>query len=304
MTARRPGATMAATTSMWATISRQISEATGERFAAQRPQPIGGGCINSAYTLADSGRCYFVKTNASERLPMFAAEAAGLREIAASQTVRVPLPVCHGVVDGHAYLVLEHIEFGHGGNAPMAELGRRLARMHRVTQDRYGWRIDNTIGATPQRNAPAHDWTLFWREQRLGFQLQLAAHNGYRGSLQRKGERLLADIARFFVNHAPAASLLHGDLWSGNYGITRDGVPVIFDPAVYYGDRETDLAMTELFGGFSPAFYDAYEEEFPLDRGYSQRKTLYNLYHILNHLNLFGGAYLSRAEQMMDALSD
>lgn len=287
---------------MWAAIGRHISESTGVPFDARRRHAVGGGCINTAYTIEDNERRYFVKTNRAGTLPMFEAEAAGLREIAASNTVRVPLPICAGSCTERAFLVLEHIELDHSGHDGSAELGRRLAAMHRVTSDRYGWHIDNTIGATPQRNTRGGDWPGFWRDHRLGFQLQLAAQNGYRGQLQRKGERVMADIARLFVHHVPPSSLLHGDLWSGNYGVTRDGVPVIFDPAVYYGDRETDIAMTELFGGFSPSFYEAYDDEFPLDRGYDRRKTLYNLYHILNHLNLFGGAYLTRAEQMMDML--
>ncbi|KAF0191702.1 MAG: fructosamine kinase [Gammaproteobacteria bacterium] len=287
---------------MWNVISDRISEATGRRFSAQHPTPIGGGCINAAYRLEQGERRYFVKTNTADKVSMFAAESAGLQEIARSKTIRVPLPACHGTTGDTAFLVLEHIEFGKGGPGGVAELGRQLARMHRTTSDTYGWRMDNTIGSTRQPNTPSNQWAGFWREQRLGFQLQLAAHNGYGGNLQRKGERLLADIDRFFVNHEPAASLLHGDLWAGNYGITPDGTPVIFDPAVYYGDRETDMAMTELFGGYPAAFYETYEDEYPLNRGYGVRKTLYNLYHVLNHLNLFGGGYLSQAEHMMDTL--
>lgn len=236
---------------------------------------------------------------------MFEAEAAGLREIAHTQTIRAPEPVCWGTADGAAYLVQEYLDL-RGSNSPASveKLGLKIAQMHRVTArtGHYGWQINNTIGSTPQINTRADNWLAFWREQRLGFQLQLAANHGYGGALQRKGERLLADIPAFFTDYTPAPALLHGDLWSGNYGILACDNPVIFDPAVYYGDRETDMAMTELFGGFSPAFYHAYNDTYPLDSGYQNRKTLYNLYHILNHLNLFGGAYLSQAERMMDAL--
>jgi fructosamine-3-kinase len=139
----------------------------------------------------------------------------------------------------------------------------------------------------------------FWRDQRLGYQLKLAARSGR--DFLKKGERLLADLGAFFQNYRPAPSLLHGDLWSGNVGVARQQ-PVVFDPAVYYGDRETDVAMTELFGGFSGRFYQAYRETWPLDDGYPVRKTLYNLYHVLNHFNLFGGGYGSQAEHMMDSL--
>jgi fructosamine-3-kinase len=173
--------------------------------------------------------------------------------------------------------------------------------MHRTARDHFGWDRDNTIGSTPQHNAPCGEWVTFWREHRLGFQLDLAARQGYGGRLQKLGERLLADLTGL-IDHDPRPSLLHGDLWGGNIGYDREGNPVIFDPAVYYGDREADLAMTELFGGFGSGFYAAYEEAWPLDPGYSVRKTLYNLYHILNHLNLFGSGYLGQAQTMTERL--
>ncbi|MFQ5486860.1 MAG: fructosamine kinase family protein, partial [Gammaproteobacteria bacterium] len=151
-------------------------------------------------------------------------------------------------------------------------------------------------------NTPDEDWPRFWQQRRLGYQLQLAARNGYDDGLRQRGERLLEAVPLFFNGRQPPPALLHGDLWSGNYAVTRSGEPVIFDPAVYYGDREADLAMTELFGGFPAAFYDAYNEAWPLAPAYRVRKTLYNLYHILNHLNLFGAAYLSQAQAMMEQL--
>jgi protein-ribulosamine 3-kinase len=187
------------------------------------------------------------------------------------------------------------------GRLKGAEVGRRLARLHRCGSPYFGWHRDNTIGSTPQRNDQTSDWVDFWRRHRLGFQLELAARNGYDRSLSSSGERLMA-VLDALIGHRPAASLLHGDLWGGNIGATREGEPVIFDPAVYYGDRETDLAMTELFGGFGSDFYAAYGEEWPLPPEYATRKILYNLYHVLNHLNLFGGGYLARAKAMMDQL--
>jgi fructosamine-3-kinase len=171
-----------------------------------------------------------------------------------------------------------------------------------VTADRFGWHIDNTIGSTPQPNSPADNWVEFWREQRLGFQLQTAAGSGYGGELQRLGERLLAEMPALFTTHDPVPSMLHGDLWGGNYGALRDGTPVIFDPAFYYGDREADLAMTTLFGGFGGQFYAAYNEAWPLDDGYEVRKTFYNIYHIINHLNLFGGGYHRQAISMIESV--
>ena len=184
----------------------------------------------------------------------------------------------------------------------MEKLGRQLAALHAQPRTGFGWRRDNAIGAIPQPNAYGDDWIEFWREQRLGFQLNLAAHNGYTGVLQQQGEQLRLRLDGLFVGHSPTPAFLYGDVWSGNVGWTADGEQVIFDPAVYQGDREADLAMTELFGGFPESFYAAYREALPLSAGYPQRRTLYSLYHILNHLNLFGGGYRAQAEQMIAQL--
>ncbi|MBX9810755.1 MAG: fructosamine kinase family protein [Burkholderiales bacterium] len=288
--------------SPWADIARSITEATGTQFQIELRVPVGGGCINSAWRIDGNGRSYFVKLNAPDKANMFSAEADGLGEIAKSGTVRVPRPVCHGVNCDGSWLVLEYITMVRGGDSGMRTLGQQLAAMHRVTGKAFGWRRDNTIGATHQTNTPSGDWMAFWREHRLGCQLRLAAAKGYRGRLQRDGEALLEKLPAFFDAYRPQPALLHGDLWSGNVGFDETGNPVIFDPAVYYGDREADLAMTELFGGFSADFYAAYREAYALDAGYARRKTFYNLYHVLNHLNLFGGGYLGQAEDMMARL--
>jgi protein-ribulosamine 3-kinase len=285
---------------VWECIAAQIAEVTGQPFAITSRSNLGGGCINDAVLLEGGGRRYFVKLNRAERVEMFAAEAAGLAGILATQTIRVPAPICHGADGGSAWLALEYLDLGKRGSAQA--LGRRLAAMHRVTSQSFGWKRDNTIGSTPQVNTPISDWIDFWRERRLGFQLELAARNGFRGGLQKKGARLMERLDAFFDGYRPAPSLLHGDLWGGNYGYEASGEPVIFDPAVYYGDREADLAMTELFGGFPSDFYDAYKESWPLHSGYRVRKHLYNLYHILNHANLFGGGYAVQAESMIDRL--
>ena len=285
--------------SAWATIAQHISAATGAPFAAQSQHSVGGGCINSATVLQDASRKFFVKLNDAARLSMFEAEAEGLKEIVQSRSVRVPLPLCSGTVDGSAFLVLEHLELESADAHSLEQLGRELAQMHRATQKNFGWHRDNTIGSTSQINTPNADWVAFWREHRLGFQLKLATQNGR--NLMKKGERLMADLGDFFHTYRPVPSLLHGDLWGGNIGAAGER-PVIFDPAVYYGDREADLAMTELFGGFSARFYQTYQEAWPLDPGYKIRKTLYNLYHVLNHFNLFGGGYASQAEHMIDSL--
>jgi protein-ribulosamine 3-kinase len=284
---------------IWQHLETQISQASGRVFSLARHQNIAGGCINQASRIVGVDQSeYFIKFNRADLLPMFEAEAQALSEMAASNSVRVPQPICSGAHGGQCYLVMEYLPLS--GRADMSLLGSQLATMHRSCVSQFGWSIDNTIGSTPQPNQQTHDWIAFWREQRLGFQLELAARKGYRGELQRKGEQLLADFPALFASYTPQASLLHGDLWSGNYGGLANGEPVIFDPATYYGDRETDLAMTTLFGGFGRDFYAAYNDAWPLDEGYSVRKTFYNIYHIINHLNLFGGGYQGQAISMIE----
>jgi fructosamine-3-kinase len=282
------------------TIADAIAESRGIAFAADALTPVGGGDIHQAYRIGSDAQRYFVKVNRAGCLPMFEAEADALRTLAAMQCVRVPLAVCSGTTAEHAFLVLEPLDLHGTGDA--ARLGEQLAQLHRVSQTTFGWTHDNWIGSTPQPNAWQPDWIAFWREQRLGFQFALAARNGYGGALQRDGNRLMDRLDALFDGHAPTPSLLHGDLWGGNHGYLADGTPVVFDPALYVGDRECDLAMSELFGGFAPDFYAAYRASWPLDPGYATRKTLYNLYHILNHVNLFGGGYVAQATRMTAAL--
>jgi fructosamine-3-kinase len=186
---------------------------------------------------------------------------------------------------GNAFIRLEHLDLQRSGD--WEAMGRMLAKLHRATGSRFGWHRDNYIGLSPQQNGWCDEWAEFFWERRIRPQAD-------RAGLQVKRGRLLE-------NHKPQPSLLHGDLWSGNAGFTAQG-PVIFDPAVYYGDREADLAMTELFGGFPAEFYEAYDREWPLDAGYERRKHLYNLYHLLNHLNLFGGGYLGRVKATLGLL--
>jgi len=287
---------------MWDEIAHHIRQVTGQPFHIGHPQSVGGGCINSTWRVQDGKRGYFIKTNRSDCLDMFEAEAEGLRELHAAAAVRVPEPVCCGLAGGQAYIVMELIPTGPAGADSLERFGRELAAMHRVSRGRYGWHRDNTIGSTHQPNGEHHDWIGFWRDRRLGYQLELAAGNGASTGFLRKGERLMADFPALMDGHDPQPSLLHGDLWGGNFATTRDGEPVIFDPAVYFGDREADLAMTELFGGFGSRFYAAYDEAWPRDPGYEVRCTLYNLYHIINHFNMFGGGYGGQAERMMDRL--
>jgi fructosamine-3-kinase len=244
----------------------------------------------------------FVKVAELARLEMLRAEAEGLNELARAHSVRVPRVLACGQANQWAFLVLEWIESGPASAEAERKLGARLAAQHRVTAREFGWERDNTIGLTPQLNTPLADWVTFFRERRLRYQLDLAVGNGFGSLLREPGERLLEKLPELLAGHAPRPALLHGDLWGGNWLADSRGEPVIFDPAVYYGDREADLAMTRLFGGFGRAFYDAYEAEAPLPPGHEIRCELYNVYHVLNHANLFGGGYARQARGMIDRL--
>lgn len=285
----------------WRAIGDSISREINAVFTVKQVRTVGGGCINTAAVLEDGRERYFVKLNSPDRADMFAAEREGLQALAAAQAVRVPRPITCGRTQDAAFLVLEHLDLGPTSPPAEAHLGEQVAALHRVTQGHFGWHRANTLGTTTQTNLPDADWVAFFGSRRLEFQLDLAARNGHPG-LATKGAALVDNLGAFFSDYQPPPSLLHGDLWSGNHGATAAGEPVVFDPAVYYGDREADIAMTELFGGFSARFYHAYKAAWPLDPGYATRKTLYNLYHVLNHLNLFGGSYRAQAGQMLDAL--
>lgn len=260
------------------------------------PEAVGGGSINRAFKVLSEQGPLFLKLNTPSALGMFEAEAAGLEVLAQAGAVRVPAVVAAGAVADAAYLILEWIDFGTKSEAAERSLGADLASQHRVTRSEFGWDRDNTIGSTPQVNTRAGDWLTFFCERRLRYQLALAVRNGLPAATVADVERLLDGVAVLFDAYEPEASLLHGDLWGGNWGVTTDGAAVIFDPAVYYGDRETDLAMTRLFGGFGNAFYDAYTQAWPLAPGWERRVELYNLYHLLNHFNLFGAGYLASVQ--------
>jgi len=284
--------------SLWDHINQQISQVTGESFKASQQQAIGGGCINEVNKISDGKTSYFVKTNHISHGDMFAAEAEALLEMAESNTVKVPEPVCFGDDGKSCFLILEYLDLH--GSSNMEEFGRQFAAMHKCTNKQFGWHRNNTIGSTPQINTRYENWIEFWRENRLGYQLDLAASNGYGGDLQSLGEKLMADFPKLFESYKPEISMLHGDLWGGNAAALSDGTAVIYDPAFYYGDREADLAMTQLFGSFGQSFYSAYNEAWPLDDGFRTRKIFYNLYHIINHLNLFGTGYLGQAISMTE----
>ncbi len=275
-----------------------IESTTDISFPNRTLHSVGGGSINTAYRIGDT----FLKVNSPQLASMFHAEAAGLAEMAATNTLRIPEVLSVGNNQDYAYLLLEYIPLSSLRGQAAALCGEQLAQMHQQTQPYFGWHQDNTIGSTPQHNDHSNDWVSFYQQQRLNQQLSFAKQNGFGGALQDKGNLLIEAVPIFFSNYQPEPALLHGDLWGGNAGADDQGNPVIFDPACYYGDREADVAMTELFGGFNADFYAAYRATYPLDQGYTSRKTLYNLYHILNHLNLFGGGYLAQSESMIAQL--
>lgn len=282
-------------------IDTAIAQATGRPFRRRRAAPVGGGDINRTMRLEGDESSFFVKLNRAGELAMFEAEAKALTELRRCASLHVPEPVCWGSDGEHAYLVLEYVDLHPLAGASQRRLGEGMAELHGITASRFGWDADNTIGTTPQPNGWHARWVGFWRDCRLGHQLALARARGDR-ALNHAGDDLLAHLDTLLADHRPVPSLLHGDLWAGNAAADDQGHPVIFDPASFYGDRETDLAMMELFGGFGAAL-EAYRAAWPVDRGYEVvRRDLYQLYHLLNHFNLFGGGYGRRARQVAERL--
>jgi len=281
----------------FAAIARQIAALSGAPCAPAPADSVGDNC----YRWSAGATALFVKIGSGARGAAFEAERAGLAQLAAAGALRVPQVRACGVAAGAAFLALEWIESGPADERCLRRLGAGLAAQHAVTASAYGWQQDNTIGRTPQCNDWSPDWAQFFRERRLRPQLSLAAANGFADELAECGEDLLQACPALLAGHRPAASLLHGDLWGGNW-LASGGEPVIFDPAVYFGDREADLAMTRLFGGFAAPFYAAYEAAAPLAPGAALRAELYNLYHVLNHVNLFGRGFVRQARASIDRL--
>lgn len=284
----------------WKAITATIAEATGNTGAPDQTIPVSGGGINAAYRLEIGATAYFVKLNQADRQEMFSAEAEGLEALRVSGGPRLPAVVATGIAAGRCFLVLEWINLQ--GRGDWSGLGAQLATLHQTQARQHGWHRNNTIGVTPQINTPDDDWARFFGEHRLGYQLALARRNGAAAPLLDQGARLKSALPALFSGYRPVPSLLHGDLWSGNVAFDDSGQGVVYDPATYYGDRECDLAMTELFGRFPDAFYSAYSEAWPIDPGYSTRRDLYQLYHVLNHFNLFGGGYQASALDLISRL--
>ena len=266
-----------------------------------RSTPVSGGDINDAYCLLlTDGTRVFMKANRSASPAFFQAEADGLGAIRDTGAIRVPGVISVGEDDGvGAYLLLEWMDSARQRRDFWEAFGRALAAMHRApTSGRFGWDRDNYIGSRPQLNAPRDSWVEFFRDCRLAPQYRDARR--YLDADDRRRFTRLLDRLEDFLVEPEQPSLLHGDLWAGNFVTGSDGQAWLIDPAVYVGHAEADLAMTELFGGFNGRFYDAYREVDPLQPGYAQRRDLYNLYHLLNHLNLFGIGYLASVRRILE----
>ena len=276
-------------------LTERLAEAPSLELTDQRG--VGGGCIADAARLETSIGPLFLKTHPDRDDGMFPAEGRGLEAL--GERIRTPAVVAAGSVDGTAYLLLEWLDLGPVNDAA---LGEAMAELHAEPQPAFGWHEDNFIGAMPQLGGEDDDWARFYGQLRLAPQLDWAAERGLSGRSIDAGRELIDALPAFFSDYRPYPALIHGDMWGANHGALTDGTPVLFDPATYRADREAEIAMTELFGGFAPGFYRAYQAHLPLDPGYRVRKTLYNLYHVLNHFNLFGGGYANRADGMIRQL--
>lgn len=285
------------------TLGELIGESTGASTPITGMDEIDGGSISRSFIVRAGHARWFVKLNEADQREMFAAEADGLTALATCPELRVPRVVAQGMIGTQACLILEYVALSPLlDRAHAARAGQALASLHRIEAAHPGWHRGNYIGSTPQANGEEQTWPLFFARRRLHPQLELAKRRGGSARLVALGERLIGKLPALFAGQQTPISLLHGDLWHGNAALDESGRLTLFDPAVYYGDRETDLAMSELFGGFPETFRAAYREAWPLTDGFAQRKTVYNLYHVLNHFNLFGGGYLQQAERMIAAL--
>jgi fructosamine-3-kinase len=285
-------------------MSSRIYNAIEEKLSKKinSVRSVGGGCINDAEIIGDeAGNYYFLKKNLSSPADMFFKEANGLNELIKASVIRVPKPI---IVD-ERFLLMEYIKSTTRSKHFDENFGRAFARLHKFVGECFGFYEDNYIGSTPQKNIPNDDernnWIKFYFNKRIMFQFRLLEKAGYADEKLRKGIKNIEDnIEKILSGSENIPSLLHGDLWSGNYITDENGEACLIDPAVYYGNREADLAMTKLFGGFSSAFYKAYNEEYPLPDGYDYRENVYKLYHVMNHLNLFGGGYYSHTISLLN----
>ena len=290
------------TSSVWQDLSRQLTVLFDNDFSISAVTPVAGGDINQSYCITgNNNRRLFVKLNSSAEADFFHCEAVGLNHIQKTGAIACPTPLLCGNSQPYAFLITPYHHMRPHGDEFL--FGQQLAKMHQRTHDYFGFDRDNYIGQTPQINTLEACWANFFLENRITPQLKLAYRNGFTAPLKKQALKLLEAIPGLLADYNPQPSLVHGDLWGGNKGFLTDGTPIIFDPACYYGDREVDIAMTHLFGGFGSDFYRGYDSIWPLNKDYKKRMRLYNLYHQLNHLNLFGSSYLKSCIATIQSLA-
>jgi len=280
-------------------VKKKLEETTKEKVEVLSVSPVGGGDINDAYRFETSAGTYFIKKNSSFLYPgMFEKEALGLKLLADTGEIPVPEVVAWDETHVEAFLIMKYIEPGTKGADFWETFGKRLAALHRHTDQFFGLDHDNYIGSLPQSNRRHRSWADFFREERLQFQVKMASNAGrIGGNTIRNFERFYKKLDEIFPDEPPA--LIHGDLWGGNFIVNPEGEAVIIDPAVYYGHREMDLGMSQLFGGFHPEFYEAYNNHFSLEPGWQERLDYCNLYPLMVHVNLFGSGYLGSVKSIL-----
>lgn len=289
-------------------IEKLLEKELGSKVVIEMGSPKSGGCINCATLIkTDAGNTFFLKYNPSSPSNMFQAEANGLKELSKAEQLRVPKVIAFSEyqADVTPFILMEYLPSAQKSDHFFELFGRGFAQMHQIKQQQYGFFENNFIGSTPQINDLMDNWVDFFREKRLGYQVELAKKsNLWSSKLDQLWDQLSSKLEEIIGEPNEPPSLLHGDLWSGNYIVGPEGKPCIIDPAVYYGNREADLSMTELFGGFDRRFYDSYKEAYPLEPGYNDRVKVYKLYHLLNHLNLFGSSYQGSVKAILQHFAD
>lgn len=286
---------------MQAEVRRSVEREVGE---IEDVTPVGGGCISNACRVKSSGGTFFLKWSSDQAGQTFEAEAAGLKALReAASPLHIPEVLAARNGSGGAepgFILMDWIDEGPKGRDFWPALGAGLAVLHRTSDSSFGFAVDNFIGRIEQVNAPSEVWPRFFLKNRLEFQRDLARRIGGWSKAWDAGFDRLAERLPDILPDQPVPSLVHGDLWNGNVIATAAGAPTLIDPATHYAHREVDLAMSELFGGFPPSFYRAYREAWPLDAGYEERRDIYNLYHLINHLNHFGSAYAGQVQAILN----
>ncbi len=300
---------------MWHSIEQAISAALDEPYSIIEKHVIQNGessfplfdnrldnqnnFLNLSFRVTNGRRSYFVKVNRKKYLSHFQAEAFSLQHLKSLNNIACPNVTATGTSLDKSFIVLEYIDFKRAKPMLWHQLGQQLAQMHYDSRhDQFGWQHDNYIGNTLQPNHWSSNWSTFFANQRIAWQLQLLSE---RSIILGNIDHITQVCHDALLHHRVSPCLVHGDLWQGNTGFTGDQA-MIFDPACYYGDREVDIAMTELFNEFPDDFYHGYQAEYPLKKGYEQRKLVYNFYHILNHANIFGGIYIAQAKAILSRI--